>query len=121
MKEKMKRRVQLKHEVSDHGKIDRVVQKSMNREKDHYLNIINGGIFNSIKVFLRNVFRFFFQNETKHNMPYFGPVMPDLSGQNNSDKKWYKTHVPKSMRKGLTNRETTTLRRSIQRKRPKYI
>ena len=63
MKEKTNRRVQLRHEVSDYGKVDRVV--------------------------------------------------PWLVRQNNSNKKWYKTHVPKSMRRGLTNREKTTVRRSV--------
>ena len=121
MKEKMKRRVQMRYEISDHGKIDRVVQKSMNKEVTHYLNIINSGFFNSIKVFLRNVFRFFFSNESRYNMPYFGPVIPWLIRQNNSDKRWYKTHVPKSMRKGLTNREKTTLRRSIYNKSMRYV
>ena len=37
------RRTQMRHEVSDFGKVDRVVQKSMNKEVTHYLNIINGG------------------------------------------------------------------------------
>ncbi len=33
MKDKMKRRVQMRHEISDHGKVDRLVQKSMMIEK----------------------------------------------------------------------------------------
>ena len=116
MKEKMKRRVQMRHEVSDHGKIDRVVQKSMSKESQHYLNVINGGFFGTIKALLYNIFNFFFNNESRHNMPYFGPVIPWLVRQNNSNKKWYKTHVSKSMRKGLTNREKTSLRRVVYSK-----
>lgn len=115
------RRTLMRHEVSDFGKVDRGVQKSMNKEVKHYLNIVNGGIFNTIKVILHNIFRFLFNNESTDNMPYYGPVIPELIRNNNSDKKWYKTHVPKSMRKGLTNREKTTLRRSIYSKSIRYV
>lgn len=30
--------------------------------------------------------------------------------ENNSTKKWYKQHVPKGLRKGLTNRERMQMR-----------
>lgn len=120
MKGKSKR-MQMRYETSEYVKIDRVVQKSMNKEVQHYLNIANGGFFNTIKAILHNIFQFLFNNESRENMPYYGPVLPYLTRQNNSNKKWYKTHVPKSMRKGLTNRETTTLRRSIYSKSIKYV
>ena len=116
------RRTQMRHEVSDYGKVDRVVQKSKNKELQHYINVANGGFFNTIKVILHNIFRFLFNNETLESpLPYFKPVIPELLRQNNSSKNWYKTHVPKSMRKRLTHRETTTLRRSIYSKHLKYV
>ncbi len=112
-------------EISNHylntGKVDRVVQKSKNKEVNHYLETINGGFFNIIKAVIHNIFKFFLDNETTDNMPSFSYVAPDLRRQNNSDKKWYKTHAPKSIRKGLTHRETTTVRRLIHSKKRKYV
>ena len=98
MKGKSKR-LQMRHEVSEHGKIDRVIQKSFSKKEKHLLRIVNGGLWNSFRLVLSKLFIFFFNNESLEGVRHFGPVLPHEIRENNSNKKWYKTHVPKSMRK----------------------
>ena len=43
MKDKMKRRVEIRHEVSDHGKVDRVVLKSYTKETSHKIESSSWG------------------------------------------------------------------------------
>ncbi len=112
-------------EINNHylntGKADRVVQKSFSKEEKHLLRTVNGGFWNSVLLAFSKLLRFFFNNESLEGMRYFGPVLPDEITENNSGKRWYKTHVPKSMRKGLTHREVTTLRRQTNSKKIKYV
>ncbi len=120
MKGKSKR-LQVNHGVGSYGKVDRVVQKSFSREEKHLLRTVNGGFWNNVMLIFSKLFRFFFNNESLEGVRHFGPVLPHEVTENNSGKKWYKTHLPKSMRKGKTNREKTTVRQSIYRKHIKFV
>lgn len=52
------RRTEMRHEVSDHGKIDRVVQKSFNKEASHKLetNHSSDGFISSIMKWFKKIF-----------------------------------------------------------------
>ena len=58
MKDKMKRRVQIRHEVSDHGKVDRLVEKSFRKEATHKLetNHVSDGFFSAIMKWFKRIF-----------------------------------------------------------------
>lgn len=128
MKEKMKRRHlgHLSTPANDYGKVDRLQQKSMRKENSFHLKNFSSswfsfaamvGIFSSIlKFFFNNTSGFYgYDYDTK------GPVAPEIIHNNNSRKRWYKTHVPKSMRKGLTHLETTQLRQKIYAGQVRYV
>ncbi len=61
MKEKMKRRVQMRHEISDHGKVDRIVQKSMRKEATHKLETRewSNGFSSAVKKLIARISEFF--------------------------------------------------------------
>ncbi len=116
MKGKSKR-TQMDHIVDNSRKVERSMQKSVRRETSHYLknSYSSWFAFAAIAGVFRSIMRFLFNSTSspEYGMPTIGPVLPELVRQNNSDKRWYKTHIPKSMRKGLTCLETTQLRKKV--------
>ena len=67
MKGKSKR-LQMRHEVSDQGKIDRVVQKSFTKEASHKVRTStwDDGFFAGIKMILSKLFGFKRRPQAKH-------------------------------------------------------
>ena len=125
MKEKFKRRHSghLGISPNDYGKVERSTQKSMRRENSHYLKTFSWFSLAVIAGVFSSILKFFFNNTSSpdYSIPTIGSVLPELIRQNNSDKKWYKTHVPKSMRKGLTRLETTQLRQKVYSEQMRYV
>ena len=68
MKDKMKRRVQIRHEVSNDGRVDRIVQKSYRNEASHKLKTreFAGGFFSAIKKALAYMMGFFKKRQPQH-------------------------------------------------------
>lgn len=121
MKGKSKR-TQIDHIVDNSRKVERSTQKSMRRENSHYLKN-SWFTFAGIAGVFRSIMMFLFNNTSgsEYRMPTFEPVLPELIRRNNSDKRWYKTHVPKSMRAGLTTSEVLTLRKKIYHSKEIYV
>jgi len=109
--------------VDNSRKVERSMQKSMRRESSHYLKTPHWFSFAAIVGIFSSILKFFFNNTfgSDYDMPTVGPVLPELVRQNNSRKRWYKTHVPKSMRKGLTHLETTLLRQKVYAGQIRYV
>ena len=123
MKGKAKRK-QMNFVLDNSRKVERSMQKSMRRESSHHLKSSSWFSFALIAGIFSSILKFFFNNISGPDcgsMPTIGPVLPELIGQNNSRKRWYKTHVPKSMRKGLTHLETTLLRQKVYAGQVRYV
>lgn len=125
MKEKFKRRHtgHLGTPANDYGKVNRSNQKSMRREQSHYLKNSSWFSFAGIIGVLSKLMTFLFNNTNSctEGVRSFGPVLPQYVRQNNSHKRWYKTHIPKSMRKDLTHLETTQLRQKVYAGQVRYV
>lgn len=68
MKEKMKRRVQMRHEISDHGKVDRVVEKSFRKEATHKMETSSwsNGFITAIMKWIKKLSGFFKKRQPLH-------------------------------------------------------
>lgn len=90
-------------EINNHylntGKVDRVVEKSFRKEMTIKCKFANYGVWNRVYSAIKKFFKRLF-----------------LIGGNS-----YKTHIPKSMRKGLTNSQVTKLRRKIHASGKRYV
>ena len=62
------RRTQMRHEVSDYGKVDRAVQKSFNKEASHKLETseYSNGFFTAIKKMIARISGFFKKRQPVH-------------------------------------------------------
>ena len=123
MKGKAKR-TQMNHTVGDYGKADRAVQKSMRKESEQsQQNYATYGFIAGVIAVFSKILKFFFNNDSSsdYTKPTFSPVLPRMVRENNSNKRWYKTHVPKSMRSGLTHLEVTQLRQKVYASRVIYV
>jgi len=109
--------------VDNSRKVERSMQKSMRREDTHHLKSSSWFSFAAIVGIFSSILKFFFNNTfgSDYDMPTIGPVLPELVSQNNSRKRWYKTHVPKFMRKGLTHLEITLLRQKVYAGQVRYV
>ena len=118
MKGKSKR-TQMRHEVSDYGKVDRVVQKSLNKESTHFKEKYSGSSILVILAILGKFIKSFFnprRSPVSNPLRFYTPLKEPLLEPNpNRYKTWYKTHVPKSLRKGLSSKEVTDLRKKFYR------
>ena len=124
MKEKFKRRHMNNSVVNINGKVDRAAQKSMRKESEHSQNdIATYGFIAGIIAAFSKILKFLFNNTSSpdYSIPTFKSLLPQYVRENNSNKRWYKTHVPKSMRKGLTHLETTLLRKEVYSSRVIYV
>ncbi len=67
MKGKSKR-IQMRHEVSDHGKIDRIVQKSFMKESSHKVETSTwgDGFFSGLKRILSRIFGWHKRKQPQH-------------------------------------------------------
>lgn len=112
--------------TKEYGKVDRLEQKSIGKEVTHYQKSYSGGFVGGILSVLGRFIKFFFNNSNSvvNDKPvrYFNPVKDILLESNpNRYKGWYKTHVPKSMRAGLTTSEILTLRKKIYHSKEIYV
>lgn len=125
MKGKSKR-IQMSHIVDNSRKVERSMQKSMRREDLHYLKrsfFSSFFSFAAIAGIFRSILTFLFNNTSgpDYGLPSVGPVLPELIRQNNSNRRWYKTHVPKFMRNGLNHLEITQLRQKVYAGQVRYV
>ena len=93
------RRTLVRHEVSDFGKVDRAVQKSYRKEMTIKSKSDNYGVWNRVYSAIKKFFKYIFAIGGNH----------------------YKTHIPKSMRKGLTNSQIIKLRKRIHASGKRYV
>lgn len=98
MKGKSKR-IEIRHEFSDQGKVDRDVEKSFKKEMAIKSKSDNYGVWNRIYSAIKRFFKYIFA----------------IGGNS------YKTHIPKSMRKGLTNTQIIKLRKRIHASGKRYV
>ena len=119
------RRLEMNHVVDNSRKAERSMQKSMRREKTHYPGSPSSWFsLVTVAAVFKEIFNFLFNNTTScyyGDVANYGPVLPEYVRNNNSNKSWYKTHVPKFMREGLTHLEVTQLRQKVYAGQVRYV